>query len=95
MHGSKTDEKNIQLLKLLAQLRDHIDIHRIIGLNCAALREAQVNGALLGYFQKSAHEALAMYICKIFESSKRNDLNSISGVIESRFPPPQFPKSRV
>jgi hypothetical protein len=32
MHGSKTDEKNIQLLKLLAQLRDHIDIHRIIGL---------------------------------------------------------------
>ena len=38
MHGSKTDEKNIQLLKLLAQLRDHIEIHRIIGLNLKPLR---------------------------------------------------------
>ena len=83
MHGSKTDEKNIQLLKLLAQLRDHIDIHRIIGLNFEALRKAQISGALLGYLQKSAHESLAIYICKIFESSTRNDLNSIPGIIES------------
>ncbi len=83
MHGSKTDEKNIQLLKLLVQLRDHIDIHRIIGLNGAALRESQISGALLGYLQKSAHESLAIYICKIFESSTRNDLNSIPGIIES------------
>jgi hypothetical protein len=83
MHGSKTDEKNIQLLKLLAQLREHIDIHRIIGLNVGALREAQISSALLGYFQKSAHESLAIYICKIFESSTRNDLNSIPGIIES------------
>lgn len=83
MHGSKTDEKNIQLLKLLAQLRDHIDIHRIIGLNVGALREGRVSGALLGYLQKSAHESLAIYICKIFEASTRNDLNSISGIIES------------
>jgi hypothetical protein len=83
MHGSRIDEKNIQLLKLLAQLRDHIDIHRIIGLNLAAVREAQISGALLGYLQKSAHESLAIYICKIFESSTRNDLNSIPGIIES------------
>jgi hypothetical protein len=83
MHGSKTDEKTIQLLKLLAQLRDHIDIHRIIGLNVEALREAQISGALLGYLQKSAHESLAIYICKIYESSSRNDLNSIPGIIES------------
>jgi hypothetical protein len=83
MHGSKTDQKNIQLLKMLAQLREHIDIHRIIGLNGDALRKAGINGALLGYLQKSAHESLAMYICKIFEASTRNDLNSIPGLIES------------
>jgi hypothetical protein len=83
MHGSKTDEKNIQLLKLIAQLREHIDIDRIIGLNVGALREAQISSALLGYLQKSAHESLAIYICKIFESSTRNDLNSIPGIIES------------
>jgi hypothetical protein len=79
----KTDEKRVHLLKLLAQLRDHIDIHRIIGLNVRALREGRISEALLGYLQKSAHESLAIYICKIFESSTRNDLNSIPGIIES------------
>ena len=81
--NSKTDAKNIRLLKLLAQLRDHIDMHRIIGLNVGALREDQISGALLGYLQKSAHESLAIYICKVFEASPRNDLNSIPGIIES------------
>ena len=52
MLNSKTDEKNIQLLELLAQLRDHIEMHRIIGLNVGVLREDQISGALLGYLQK-------------------------------------------
>lgn len=80
---SRADDKNFHLLELLAQLRDHIDIHRIIGLNVTALRDTEISGALLGYLQKSAHESLAIYICKIFESSGRNDLNSIPGIIES------------
>lgn len=83
MRSSKVDEKNIQLLKLLAQLRDHIDMHRIIGLNVGVLQEGQISGALLGYLQKSAHESLAIYFCKIFEASARNDLNSIPGIIHS------------
>jgi hypothetical protein len=36
---SKTDAKNYVLIELIAQLRDHIDLHRIIGLNVKALRE--------------------------------------------------------
>ena len=83
MRKTKTDDKNIELLKLVAQLRDHIDLHRIIGLNVDALRDSDIGGALLGYLQKSAHESLAIYICKIFESSPRNELNSIPGIIES------------
>ena len=78
----KADAKNFKLVELVAQLRDHIDIHRIIGLNVPALRNSDIGGTLLGYMQKSAQEALAMYICKIFESSSRNELNSIPGVIE-------------
>src|SRR5262249_32303835 len=62
------DNKNIQLLKLLAQLRDHIDIHRIIGLNVSALRTTAIGEPLLGYLQRSAHESLAMCLCKIFEA---------------------------
>ncbi|MEP6936394.1 MAG: hypothetical protein ABI988_21030, partial [Nitrospirota bacterium] len=83
MLNSKTDIKNIELVQLIAQLRDHIDIYRIIGLNNAALRETNVSGAFLGYLQKAAQESLAIYICKIFESSTRNELNSIPGIIES------------
>src|SRR6266478_2650256 len=83
MLNTKTDNKNIELLKLIAQLRDHLDLHRIIGLNVDALRESEIGDAFLGYLQKSAHESLALYICKIFESSTRNDLNSIPGIIES------------
>jgi hypothetical protein len=83
MLNSKTDIKNIELVKLIAQLRDHIDIYRIIGLNNAALRETDISSAFLGYFQKTAQESLAIYICKVFESSTRNELNSIPGIIES------------
>jgi hypothetical protein len=37
----------------------------------------------MGHLQKSAQESAALIICKVFESSQRNDLNSIPGVIES------------
>jgi hypothetical protein len=83
MRNTKTDDKNIELLKLVAQLRDHIDIHRIIGLNVAALPDTGISGPFLGYLQKLAQESLALYCCKIFESSTRNELNSIPGIIES------------
>ena len=83
MRTPKTDDKNIELLKLLAQLRDHIDVHRIVGLNADKLRDSKISGAFLGYLQKAAHECLAIYICKIYESSTRNDQNSIPGIIES------------
>ena len=33
MLGTKTDKKNFKLIELIAQLRDHIDVERIIGLN--------------------------------------------------------------
>lgn len=83
MLGSKTDKKNIELIKLIAQLRDHIDIHRIIGLNVDSLRNSDISNAFIGYLQKAAQESLAIYFCKIFESSTRNELNSISGIIDS------------
>lgn len=88
MIGSETDNKNIELLKLLAQLRDHIDIHRIIGLNVEALRKSEISHAFLGYLQKTAQESLALYFCKIFEPSKAYNLNSIpESLILFRRPP--------
>jgi hypothetical protein len=83
MLGTKTDKKNIELLKLVAQLRDHIDIHRIIGLNVDSLQNSDISNVFIGYLQKVAQESLAIYFCKIFESSTRNELNSISGIVDS------------
>jgi AbiU2 len=83
MLGTKTDKKNIELIKLVAQLRDHIDIHRIIGLNVDSLQSSDISNAFIGYLQKAAQESLAIYFCKVFESSTRNELNSISGIIDS------------
>jgi hypothetical protein len=83
MLGSKTDKKNIEIIKLVAQLRDHIDIHRVIGLNVDSLLNSGISNAFIGYLQKAAQESLAIYFCKIFESSTRNELNSISGIIDS------------
>ena len=83
MRNTKTDEKNIELRRLIAQLRNHIDLHRIIALNVGAMRDSGIRTALCGYLQKLAHESLAIYFCKIFESSPRNELNSIHGIVES------------
>jgi hypothetical protein len=83
MLGTKTDKKNIELIKLVAQLRDHIDIDRIIGLNVDSLQNSDISNAFIGYLQKAAQESLAIHFCKIFESSTRNELNSISGIIDS------------
>lgn len=69
MLGTKTDKKNIELIKLIAQLRDHIDIYRIIGLNGDSLRNSDISNAFIVYLQKAAQESLAIYCCKIFESS--------------------------
>ena len=45
----KADAKNYRLIELIAQLRDHIDMHRIIGLSIRALHETGVSPALFGY----------------------------------------------
>jgi hypothetical protein len=86
MLGTKTDNKNIELMKLLYQLRQHIDIERIIGLNVGALNDSRISRHFMGYLQKTAQESLSMYFCKIYEESSRNELNSIPGIINSLTP---------
>lgn len=42
----KTDYKNYKLIELVAQLPDHIDMHRIIGLNVRALHQTRIKAVL-------------------------------------------------
>jgi hypothetical protein len=83
MPNDKTDLKNIELVKQLSILRNHIDVHRIIGLNADDVREAEISSAFADYLRAAALNGLTMHICKIYERSGRNDLNSIPGIIDS------------
>lgn len=83
MLGSETDRKNIELSKLLYQIRADIDVERIIGLNVGGLRNSEISQALIWYLQKTAQESLALYFCKIFELPDGYSLNSIAGIIGS------------
>lgn len=83
MRDTKTDFKNIAIAKLLLQLRGDIDLHRLIGLNIKSLRRSNINNALLGHLQGLAHGSIAICICKMFEESKRNELDSIPAIIDS------------
>lgn len=94
MLGSKTDKKNFQLRGQLVRLRHHIDVDRIIGLNVDAITSSKLSNELFGHLQNSAVEALAIHLCKIYESSQRNDLSSIPGIIESLTPTPVSTESR-
>ena len=83
MIGGKTYRKSVELAKQLSMLRDHIDVHRIIGINFDALQQSDISPAFAGYLQATAHNSLAIGIRKLFEPSGRNDLNSIRGVIDT------------
>jgi hypothetical protein len=83
MKNTKTDNKNISLAKLLKQLRNDIDLHRLIGINSKALKKSTISNALLGHIQKLAHASIAICICKIYEDPRRNELDSIPAIIES------------
>lgn len=79
----KHDAKNIGLLKIIYGLRQNIDVQRIIGLNVPEMKIHGISEVFWGYVQTLALESTAIAVCKIFEFEKRNDLNSIAGIINS------------
>lgn len=83
MLDNKLDPKNIALLEMIGNLRDHLDIYQIVGLNANAINASDFSSALAVYLQASALEGLALYLSKIYEAPKHNDLNSIPGIIDS------------
>ena len=85
MPHSPLIKQNDALLRMVAQLRNHIDVHRSITVNGRRLSESSLPGsAFFGYLQQSAVEAIAIYICKVYEpKSRRHKLNSIPSIIDS------------
>ena len=83
MRNTKTDNKNAALSNRILQLRNDIDLHRLIGLNLKALKKSNISNPLFGHMQSLAHGSIAVCVCKIYEDSKRNELDSIPCIIES------------
>jgi len=83
MIGTDTDKKHTALAVLVYELRQDIDLYRLIGLNAKQLKEKGVSKNLLGHIQSLAHRSIAVCVCKIFEDSNRYELNSIPRIIES------------
>jgi len=75
------DRKTVALGKTVFQLRQDIDLHRIIGLNASALRTADVSTTFFGHVQRLALTSLAVNLCKIFEFESRHPLCSIPAIL--------------
>ena len=67
---------------MLIELRHHLDLHRMIGLNAAQLYEH--GAAFWGHVRRMAEDDIALTICKIFENEeerrgyRRNSLQGIT-----------------
>jgi AbiU2 len=96
--GSSIDHKNIELAKTLFCLRQDMDIHCLIAVNVPKIKANGIGTLFFGHVQKRMIESIVLAICKLYEDEKRNELNSIQGVLNSLFrrtPPPTIEKSSV
>lgn len=83
MLGSKIDLKNVQLALLLSNLRQNLDLHRVIGLNADELKKLGLGESFWGAVQQSAHDEIVLLLCKIYEREDQYERNSIPGVINA------------
>lgn len=79
----KTDDKNIGLAKMIFWLRQNLELYELITANVENLKAVGASEALFSHIQRLAMESIAVTICKVYEEEKRNELNSIIGVINA------------
>lgn len=79
----KLDDKNFELGKILWELKESLDLDKIIGLNATSLNLSGVGKHFFAYLQYLTQRSCAICICKIFEPQKQYELNSIPGILDS------------
>jgi hypothetical protein len=82
MMNSKMDNKNIGLLKNLYRLRHELDVYCLIGANGNSIGKMGVGKNFFAFLRQSCVDLITLNICKIYENEKKNDLNSIEGVLK-------------
>jgi hypothetical protein len=81
--GSSTDQKNIELAKILFSLRHDLDVHCLIGVDASEINKNSSGKFLFGHLAMRVLESIVLAICKVYEDKKRYELNSIQGVLNS------------
>ena len=90
MIDSKTDNKNIGLVKNLWELRQALDVYCLVAANQDSIERKGAGKSFFRFLRISYVHLIAIDICKIFEDEKkckqgkvRYELNSIDGVLKS------------
>ena len=78
----KLYKKNKELAKILYDLKESLDLDKIIGLNANTLNSSGAGKQFFAYSQYLAQRYCAVSICKIFEKPKNYELNSIPGILD-------------
>ena len=81
LQKSILDRRACALSRVIFNLRQDIDIHRVIGINVEAMGESRLSSSFFGHIQKLSHISIALNFCKIFEYRSRNKICSIPALI--------------
>jgi len=80
-YGSKIDDLNIGLSKVLYFLNENLDLYRIISLNAGFIKSRGRSKNLFAHIQKLALDAFVIDICKIYEKGGKYELNTIPQIL--------------
>ena len=75
------DERNFDLTRILYNLKQSLDLHKVIGLNAKQIESIGVGKSFFGHVQHLAKESIAINVCKLFEIQRSYPLNSIHGIL--------------
>ncbi len=78
---NKLDTKNIELTKILYNLKQSLDLYRLISVNASKINK-NAGKLFLAHAQFLALDSIVLGICKVFEENKKNKLNSIPSIID-------------
>ena len=77
----KLDDKNIGLTKILFDLKQSLDLYKLIALNASEINAKGTGKSFFATTQRLAIKSYVIDICKIFEEKKRYELNSIPEIL--------------
>src|SRR2546427_26675 len=80
-YGTALDRKNIDLSKVVYDLRQDLDIHCLLCANWSKIHEGRYGTQFFTQVRRRVLDSIVLAICKIYEQETRHELNSIDGII--------------